>query len=151
MFSSLLLAIQRRQVNSNLVSVDYPRFLVEPTAGRHYYSNSTGLTLNCQATAPSTVYWVLASDLTKTISDSVRNQDLKQFRLISITGLRHLLSNGSMHFPPFTASSLNPTIHSIAYKCVASNSAGTIVSRTVHIAAGKRRFLFLFFFQFNKI
>jgi len=129
-------AHQRRQVNSNLVaSVDYPRFSIEPPAGRHYFSNSTGLTLNCQATAPSTVYWVLASDLTKTISDTVRNQDLKHFRLISITGLRHLLNNGSIHFPPFGASSQNPAIHSTSYKCVATNSAGTIVSRTVHVAA----------------
>ena len=99
--------------------------------------------MNCQATAPSIVYWVLASDLTKIASsNSVKNQDLKQFRLNSITGLRHLLNNGSIHFPPFTASSLNPTIHSTAYKCVASNAAGIIVSRTVHISAGKFSLIF---------
>lgn len=124
-------------MNSNLVSIDYPRFLIEPNAGRHYFSNSTGLTLNCQAASPSIVYWVLASDLTKIVTaDSVRNQDLNKYRLISITGLRHLLNNGSIQFPPFSSSSLNPTIHSTSYKCVATNSAGTIVSRTVHVAAG---------------
>ena len=127
-----------------MVSVDYPRFLIEPSTGRHYFSNSTGLLLNCQASGQSTVYWVLASELTKIASDSSRsNQDLEQFRLLSITGIRHLPSNGSLHFPPFAASSLNPSIHSTAYKCVASNSAGTIVSRTVHVAAGTYRQLFL--------
>lgn len=54
--------------------------------------------------------------------------------------VRHLLDNGSLYFPPFDAGSFRQDIHWASYKCVSSNTVGTIFSRDLSVKAGKLRF-----------
>lgn len=54
--------------------------------------------------------------------------------------VRHLLDNGSLYFPPFDAGSFRQDIHWANYKCVSSNTVGTIFSRDLSVKAGKLRF-----------
>lgn len=50
--------------------------------------------------------------------------------------VRHILANGSLFFPAFDAGSFRQDVHWAIYKCVASNSVGTIVSRDMQVKAG---------------
>lgn len=50
--------------------------------------------------------------------------------------VRHILANGSLLFPAFDAGSFRQDVHWAIYKCVASNSVGTIVSRDMQVKAG---------------
>ncbi|KAJ6641875.1 Down syndrome cell adhesion molecule-like protein Dscam2 [Pseudolycoriella hygida] len=49
--------------------------------------------------------------------------------------VRHILANGSLFFPAFDAGSFRQDVHWAIYKCVASNSVGTIVSRDMSVKA----------------
>ncbi|KAK3932609.1 Down syndrome cell adhesion molecule-like protein Dscam2 [Frankliniella fusca] len=53
-----------------------------------------------------------------------------------IPGLRRLLRNGSLHFAPFSADEYRAEVHATAYRCRASSSVGTILSRRVRLRAG---------------
>jgi hypothetical protein len=55
----------------------------------------------------------------------------------SIANIRLVLSNGSIYFPPFEAEVFRQDVHWAVYRCVVSNSVGTIVSRDVTVRAGK--------------
>lgn len=59
--------------------------------------------------------------------------------------VRHLLDNGSLYFPPFDAGSFRQDIHWASYKCVSSNTVGTIFSRDLSVKAGKLRFNHYFY------
>lgn len=50
---------------------------------------------------------------------------------------RQSLGNGTLYFPPFRAEDYRADVHSTIYRCRASNIAGTILSREVHVQAGK--------------
>lgn len=50
---------------------------------------------------------------------------------------RQSLGNGTLYFPPFRAEDYREDVHSTIYRCRASNIAGTILSREVHVQAGK--------------
>lgn len=87
------------------------------------FSNTTGSQVECLAhgNPHPTIMWIL-SDGTK-VTDVAR--------------LRHVLPNGTLVFSPFRAEEYRQDIHAAIYKCVVSNSAGTIVSRSLRIRAGK--------------
>ncbi|XP_049955421.1 Down syndrome cell adhesion molecule-like protein Dscam2 [Schistocerca serialis cubense] len=53
----------------------------------------------------------------------------------AVPGLRQLLDNGTLLLAPFSADQYRPEVHSAAYRCAATNSVGTIVSRRVHVRA----------------
>jgi hypothetical protein len=55
----------------------------------------------------------------------------------SIPGIRIVLSNGSIYFPPFDAEVFRQDVHWAVYRCLVANSVGTIVSREVTVRAGK--------------
>ena len=46
-------------------------------------------------------------------------------------------TNNALVFRPFSSEELRPELHSTSYKCVASNSFGTISSRLVQVRACK--------------
>lgn len=50
---------------------------------------------------------------------------------------RYVRYDNSLVISAFKAHEFEPEIHSTVYKCQASNSVGTIVSRDVVISAGK--------------
>lgn len=53
--------------------------------------------------------------------------------------IRHILANGSLHFPPFSGENFRQDVHWSSYKCMAVNTVGTIVSRDVSVRAGEWR------------
>ena len=50
---------------------------------------------------------------------------------------RESLSNGSLLFAPFPARLFRQDVHGGRYRCVVSNSLGTIISRTVRLKPGQ--------------
>lgn len=49
---------------------------------------------------------------------------------------RQTPGNGTLYFPPFLGQYYRADVHEGIYRCRASNQAGTILSREVHIRAG---------------
>lgn len=102
-----------------------PRFIKEPP-NHVEFSNSTGISIDCISTSHPlpTTYWIL--------SDGTL--------LHNLTKLRFVFPNGTLVFAPFRADDYAPDVHSLIYRCVATNPVGTIISRPVHIRAGKTNF-----------
>ncbi|XP_070159734.1 cell adhesion molecule Dscam2 isoform X3 [Polyergus mexicanus] len=55
--------------------------------------------------------------------------------ITSILGIRHVLGNGTIHFPAFEAEAFRQDVHWAIYKCSAVNSVGAVVSRDVTVRA----------------
>ncbi|CAH1795907.1 unnamed protein product [Owenia fusiformis] len=53
----------------------------------------------------------------------------------SIPGVLEILPNNSLHILPFSSSKLLANVHSTNYRCTATNSVGTVVSRRVTVQA----------------
>lgn len=87
------------------------------------FSSLSGTTIPCSAKGnprPS-IKWLQAD------SNTVANNG--RFRRIA--------NNGSLTFLSFQSEDYRPDVHATVYRCIATNSVGTIVSREVHIKAGK--------------
>lgn len=63
-----------------------------------------------------------------------------------VPGLRQVLTNGNLVFPPFQAEDYRQEVHAQVYACLAKNQFGSIISRDVNVRAGKLKFLWFFFF-----
>lgn len=103
-----------------------PVFLKEPI-NRIDFSNSTGAEVECRASgnpAPE-IIWVR--------SDGTAVGD--------VPGLRQVLHNGNLNFPPFRAEDYRQEVHAQVYACLAKNQFGSIISRDVHVRAGKLLFI----------
>jgi len=100
-----------------------PRFVVEPPVSV-FFSNATGARVECAAegTPRPLVRWQTVLD-----GSTVRG----------VRDLMHVDDNGTLVFSPFAEHQYSPDVHSVAYRCVAHSRAGTIVSRTVQVRAGK--------------
>lgn len=46
---------------------------------------------------------------------------------------RQLQSNGTLEFPAFSSQFYRSDVHDQVYRCQASNQAGTIISRNIHV------------------
>jgi len=106
----------------SLYDTQGPVFVSEPPS-KMEFTNSTGGRIDCSARgnpAPN-VEWLGPDNLP----------------LTSIPGIRIVLSNGSIYFPPFEAEVFRQDVHWAVYRCVVSNSVGTIVSRDITVRAGK--------------
>ncbi|XP_076065820.1 cell adhesion molecule Dscam1-like isoform X6 [Oratosquilla oratoria] len=103
-----------------------PVFTEEPS-NRVDFSNSTGATLHCavRGRPDPSIVWVRADD-GSAIGD--------------VPGLRKVLSNGTLIFPPFRAEDYRQEVHAQVYRCVASNPHGTVHSRDVHVRAVVKQF-----------
>ncbi|XP_022242324.1 Down syndrome cell adhesion molecule homolog [Limulus polyphemus] len=95
-----------------------PVFLQEPPHNIDF-SNTTGAVIQCLAHGnPSpTVSW--------SVNDRIAVSD--------VTGLRYVRSDGALVFPPFRGEDFRQEIHDATYRCIASNSVGTIGSREVKV------------------
>ena len=49
---------------------------------------------------------------------------------------RHILSNGSLILPPFRSDFYRPDVHQSVYRCVATNTFGSIVSPSIVVKTG---------------
>ncbi|XP_049867725.1 Down syndrome cell adhesion molecule-like protein Dscam2 isoform X8 [Pectinophora gossypiella] len=97
-----------------------PIFIKEPP-NRVDFSNTTGAVVECAARgspAPD-VIWVRA--------DGTAVGD--------VPGLRQVLPNGNLVFPPFRAEDYRQEVHAQVYACLARNPVGTIHSRDVNVRA----------------
>lgn len=99
-----------------------PNFLTEP-ASRVEFTNVSGGRVDCivRGNPEPNVDW-LAAD-----GGSV----------VTIPGIRHVLGNGTVHFPAFEAEAFRQDVHWAIYRCSAINSVGAVVSRDVTVRAGK--------------
>ncbi|CAG7821710.1 unnamed protein product [Allacma fusca] len=97
-----------------------PRFMEEPQSKLEFI-NEKGLQLNCTARGrPKPMITWATNDGSA---------------LFDVPGLRYVSTNGALIFNPFTAESFRPDVHSATYRCIASNSFGTVVSRDVRLRA----------------
>ncbi|XP_065340880.1 cell adhesion molecule Dscam1 isoform X35 [Cloeon dipterum] len=102
-----------------------PVFMREPP-NRVDFSNTTGAQVECSARgspAPE-IIWVRA--------DGTAVGD--------VPGLRQVMPNGNLVFPPFRAEDYRQEVHAQVYVCLARNSVGSIHSRDVHVRAVVNQF-----------
>ncbi|KAG5667730.1 hypothetical protein PVAND_015701 [Polypedilum vanderplanki] len=97
-----------------------PVFTNEPL-NKVDFSNSTGAVVECRASGlpPPEIIWVR--------SDGTAVGD--------VPGLRQVLPNGNLVFPPFRAEDYRQEVHAQVYACLAKNQVGSIISRDVHVRA----------------
>ncbi|XP_050305190.1 cell adhesion molecule Dscam2 isoform X14 [Anthonomus grandis grandis] len=102
-----------------------PVFLKEPP-NRVDFSNTTGAVVECSASGnpPPDIIWVR--------SDGTAVGD--------VPGLRQVLANGNLVFPPFRAEDYRQEVHAQVYTCLAKNSIGSIHSRDVNVRAVVKQF-----------
>nr|XP_037870621.1 Down syndrome cell adhesion molecule-like protein Dscam2 isoform X34 [Bombyx mori] len=102
-----------------------PIFMKEPP-NRVDFSNTTGATVECAARGSPTpdIIWVRADGTT--VGD--------------VPGLRQVLPNGNLLFPPFRAKDYRQEVHAQVYACLARNPVGTILSRDVNVRAVVNQF-----------
>uniref|UniRef100_A0AAR5PMB7 Down syndrome cell adhesion molecule-like protein Dscam2 n=1 Tax=Dendroctonus ponderosae TaxID=77166 RepID=A0AAR5PMB7_DENPD len=102
-----------------------PVFLKEPP-NRVDFSNTTGAVVECSASGnpPPDIIWVR--------SDGSAVGD--------VPGLRQVLANGNLVFPPFRAEDYRQEVHAQVYACLAKNSVGSINSRDVNVRAVVNQF-----------
>ncbi|GFU40699.1 down syndrome cell adhesion molecule-like protein Dscam2 [Nephila pilipes] len=99
-----------------------PSFINEPP-NRVEFSNVSGTVVSCVAESRPrpVITWVK--------SDGEVIHDLP--------GLRHIRHDGALVFPPFSPEDYRADVHAAVYRCMVSNSVGTIGSRDVHVRAGR--------------
>ncbi|XP_072746743.1 cell adhesion molecule Dscam2 isoform X4 [Anoplolepis gracilipes] len=97
-----------------------PGFVTEPPS-RVEFTNVSGGRVDCtvRGNPLPTVDWLAADGSSIT----------------SILGIRHVLGNGTIHFPAFEAEAFRQDVHWAIYKCSAVNSVGAVVSRDVTVRA----------------
>ncbi|KAL1130470.1 hypothetical protein AAG570_011718 [Ranatra chinensis] len=95
---------------------------MEPPS-RLEFSNSSGGWLDCSATGhpQPQIDWL----------------SLDGSPLAEVPALRRSLRNGTLLLMPFSAELYRQDVHSAIYRCSATNAVGTVVSRDVHVRAGK--------------
>ncbi|KAL2727112.1 cell adhesion molecule Dscam2 isoform X1, partial [Vespula squamosa] len=110
-----------------------PEFVLEPPSTL-VFSNTTGSQLSCSAHGSPTphVTWITSPD---------------QRSVSAVPGLRQLLGNGTLYFPPFLAQDFRAEVHNARYRCRATSSVGTILSREVTLRAGKPSPRFIRFYK----
>ncbi|XP_070166191.1 dscam family member AbsCAM isoform X4 [Polyergus mexicanus] len=97
-----------------------PSFVLEPPS-RIEFSNSSGAWLDCTASGspPPNIDWSTADG--HPVND--------------VSGVRRVLRNGTLVLLPFPAAAYRQDVHSAAYRCVASNPVGRVLSRDVQVRA----------------
>ncbi|CAL1297477.1 unnamed protein product [Larinioides sclopetarius] len=109
-----------RIVTSSDLLTKGPSFINEPP-NKVEFSNISGTVVSCVADGRPRpiITWVK--------SDGELIHDLP--------GLRHMRHDGALVFPPFSPEDYRADVHAAVYRCVVSNSVGTIGSRDVHVRA----------------
>nr|XP_037276598.1 Down syndrome cell adhesion molecule homolog [Rhipicephalus microplus] len=97
-----------------------PAFLHEPPV-QTLFSNSTGTLVSCSASGQP--------------RPSVTWTNETGSPLEPLPGLRRIRLDGTLEFFPFRGDEYRQDVHSARYRCRASNTLGTVVSRSVHVRA----------------
>ncbi|BES91158.1 Hemicentin 1 [Nesidiocoris tenuis] len=98
-----------------------PRFLVDPPRELIVWYKD-GALANCVASGSPEpkVTWFLSGETTP---------------LQPVPNVRRVLDNGSLYFPPFKPEEFRPDVHLTTYRCIASNSAGKLLSLDMTVKA----------------
>jgi hypothetical protein len=128
-----LIILVSTAVSNSEADLKGPVFVKEPE-NRIDFSNSTGAVVECRATAHPTaeIIWITYR------SDNAKGSKMQAVG--DVPGLRQVLPNGNLVFPPFRAEDYRQEVHAQVYACLAKNSIGTIISRDVHVRAGELTF-----------
>ncbi|XP_064112208.1 cell adhesion molecule Dscam2-like isoform X2 [Macrobrachium nipponense] len=120
-FATILLKILWTQ--GTLAIREGPRLLQEPPPVKTF-PNEHGVTLSCvaAATPPPTITWVTA--------DGAQAESVGSLRLVSGTH-----GNVTLTLLPFRPDQYRHDIHAATYRCLATNSVGTVTSRPVTVTA----------------
>ncbi|XP_031617665.1 Down syndrome cell adhesion molecule-like protein Dscam2 isoform X3 [Contarinia nasturtii] len=102
--------------------VQAPLFVQEPIS-ELVFSNESGSQISCSAHGNPIVTWVQKDGSP----------------ISSVPGLRQILPNGTLLFPPFAGTYYRADVHETIYRCKVSNQVGAILSRDVHISAVVRQ------------
>ncbi|RWS30176.1 netrin receptor DSCAM-like protein [Leptotrombidium deliense] len=119
----------------------YPKFSDEP-ANKVTFYNTTGAVIACSANGipqPS-ISWITVHTIKHKVNPSMAQQHsfVHTYNKVNdVPGLRYQRPDGSLVFPPFSTDQYNEDIHSQTYRCLATNTYGTVVSRNVRVKAGK--------------
>ncbi|XP_052129300.1 cell adhesion molecule Dscam2-like isoform X2 [Frankliniella occidentalis] len=102
-----------------------PVFIHEPV-NRVDFSNTTGATVECSAmgTPNPEIVWIRQNGTAVT----------------DVPGLRQVLPNGNLVFPPFRAEDYRQEVHAQVYVCLARNPVGSVHSRDVNVRAVVHQF-----------
>ncbi|XP_076228343.1 cell adhesion molecule Dscam1-like [Nomia melanderi] len=121
MNSTVLLFLLTAYILDSVVGQQGPVFVLEPPSTL-VFSNTTGSQLSCSAHGSPTphVTWITSPD---------------QRSVTAVPGLRQLLGNGTLYFPPFLAQDFRAEVHNARYRCRATSSVGTVLSREVTLRA----------------
>ncbi|XP_035206743.1 Down syndrome cell adhesion molecule-like protein Dscam2 [Stegodyphus dumicola] len=93
-------------------------FVNEPAEHVDFY-NTTGAVIPCTARGDP--------------APAIRWETRDGSPVKDVPGLRHIRPDGSLVFSPFHADHYRQDVHAAVYRCTASNSAGVIGSRDVHV------------------
>ncbi|KAH9374291.1 hypothetical protein HPB48_005611 [Haemaphysalis longicornis] len=98
-----------------------PRFQEEPP-GLVEFTNAKEASVPCQAVGrpPPAVRWIK-------LPDGVVAAE--------VPGLRYVRPDGSLVFPKFAPKDFRQDVHATQYRCVATNSVGSVASRDVKVRA----------------
>ncbi|XP_075543699.1 cell adhesion molecule Dscam1-like [Dermacentor variabilis] len=116
----LALALAARPVGA-ISEPRAPHFLHEPPS-RVEFLNGTGAVVPCV---------VHGSPAPRVTWSTRAGQPLHE-----VPGLRHMRADGSLVLPPFRAEDFKEDVHSAIYRCLGTNSLGTIGSHDVRVRAG---------------
>ncbi|XP_033323157.1 Down syndrome cell adhesion molecule 3 isoform X4 [Megalopta genalis] len=121
MNSTVLLFLLTAYILEIVLGQQGPVFVLEPPSTLDF-SNTTGSQLSCSAHGSPTphVTWITSPD---------------QRPVTAVPGLRQLLGNGTLYFPPFLSQDFRAEVHNARYRCRATSSVGTVLSREVTLRA----------------
>jgi len=108
-------------VNGDL-ELQGPSFIIEPPLKLEFV-NTRGSRLDCpvKGNPQPLVTWLLSD----------------KSRVNPVPALLHVLENGSLYFPPFAAELFRQDVHWRSYRCMVTNSVGSLLSRDVAVRGGK--------------
>lgn len=98
------------------------RFIEEPADTHFAHTRSAILNCKVEDRPRAQIMWRVAG------SEQVINSN--------ITGMRYVLTNGSLYFPAFSNDIFSPSVHRADYECLAKNQVGLIVSKIAKLRAG---------------
>ncbi|XP_041984481.1 Down syndrome cell adhesion molecule-like protein Dscam2 isoform X2 [Aricia agestis] len=83
------------------------------------FTNDTGAILSCSTKGQYQLEWLLADNTPVT----------------SVVGLRRVLGNGSLEFPPFPAARYRRDVHAATYRCRVQFGGYAVLSKNIHVHA----------------